>query len=46
LYAGKFLSYHGQQNEMLQHFDALADLTRWKMRREIQRLKELWKVGQ
>jgi hypothetical protein len=46
LYAGKSLSYRGQQNEMLQHFKALADLTGWKMRQEIQRLKELWKAGQ
>ena len=46
LFAGKSLSYCGQQNEMMQHLQALSVLTGWKMRKEIEKLKEFWRAGQ
>lgn len=46
LYAGKYLSYCRQQIELLQQLEALAELTGWKMRKEIQRLQEIWKASQ
>lgn len=46
LLVGKFLSYRGQQIEMLQHLEALTGLTGWKTSKEMDRLQEHWRVGQ
>jgi hypothetical protein len=46
LYAGKFLSYCGQQSEMVQLLQDLSELTGWKTRKEIEKLKEFWNAGQ
>jgi hypothetical protein len=46
LFVGKFLSYHGQQIELLQHLTELTGLTGWKTSKEIDRLQEHWRVGQ
>ncbi|KAE9379182.1 hypothetical protein N431DRAFT_540827 [Stipitochalara longipes BDJ] len=46
LFASKFLSYRGQQIEILQHLKELTGLTGWRTSKEIDRLQEHWRVGQ
>ena len=46
LHAGRFLSYRGQQTELLQHLKELAELSGWKTGKEMDKLQEHWRVGQ
>ena len=42
IFAGSFLSYAGQQTELLKHLRTLEKMTGWLFKKEIQELGELW----
>jgi hypothetical protein len=45
LFAGSFLSYSEQQLELMEHMEALREMTGWRFEQEIQGLQEFWSAG-